>query len=137
MLNIIKCTICRKPFMSVDGKICQDCHAGMVDWFIIVRDYLDENPSADIDTVSKETEISNRVIMHLLKEGRLVMTAKGKDGKSLLHCEMCKIPITSGRLCDRCKEALASRIDKNIVGGKPNVTLKSEQNVKGSAKIGS
>jgi hypothetical protein len=113
------------------------CLESMDDNFIIVRDYLDEHPNADVDTVAKETEVSPRVIMHLLKEGRLIMTAKGADGKSLLTCEMCKVPITSGRLCERCKVALAAGIDKNITGGKAEASKPEPQNIKGSAKIGS
>ena len=135
MDNIIQCSICRKPFQSLGRKVCPNCLGKMDDYFIQVRDYLDDNPNASIEKVSEETEISQRVIMYLIKEGRVIMKGEGKAFDDTLTCEICKIPIFEGRICETCKKNLAKAID-NTSSKKPAPASGSgSDNIKGSAKI--
>jgi len=136
-MNILQCSICKKPFQSLGGKICNECLSKMDEEFIIVRDYLYENKHADMDTVSEETGISKQVIMHLLKEGRLILEdAQGGKGGGMLLCEVCKTPINSGRMCKKCKDMVASTMKKNISTQRPPGASNDDQaNFKGSAKL--
>ena len=133
-MNIAQCIICSKPFQTYGSKVCPSCLEKMDANFIKVRDYLDDNPNAGVDKVASETEVSRRVIMHLIKEGRLIMGGNKGIGGSLV-CEVCKKPIDEGKICNKCKGNLAAMIDKTT-GSKPSEASKPELNLKGSAKIG-
>jgi len=102
--------------------------------FITVRDYIYEHKHSNIDRIAKETEVSKQVIIHLLKEGRLIIDSP--DGDGLLVCEMCKKPINTGRLCKDCTGKVASSMDKNVDSHKKPEVKAPEKNLKGSAKIG-
>ena len=133
-MNIIQCTLCKKPFQSYGSKACPTCLEELDGNFIKVRDYLDDNPNAGIDKVSEETEVSKRVIMYLIKEGRLIIATT--DGSGALICEVCKKPIETGRICNKCKDNLASVMQKNA-GGSKQSEPRQQENLKGTAKIGS
>jgi len=133
-MNIVSCTLCKKPFASLGGRICPACLEQIDKDFITVRDYIYEHKHSNIDLISKETEVSKQVIMHLLKEGRLIIDSP--DGDGLLVCEMCKKPINTGRLCKECTGKVANSMDKNVDAHKKPEVKAPEQNLKGSAKIG-
>jgi len=135
-MNIIQCVFCKKPFASVGGKICPACHEQIDKDFIKVRDYIYENKHSNIDLISKETEVSKPVIIHLLKEGRLIIDGP-TDGAGVLFCEMCKKPINTGRMCKDCMGKVATTLDRNVTVKRPaSQSGQAEVNFKGSAKIG-
>jgi len=134
-MNIVQCTFCKKPFASVGGRICPACNEQIDRDFITVRDYIYEHKHSNIDIIAKETEVSKQIIMHLLKEGRLIIDSP--DGDGVLACEMCKKPINTGRLCKECTGKVSSSMDRNSEANKKPEPKAPEQNLKGSAKIGS
>ena len=134
-MNIIQCTFCKKPFTSIGGKICPDCLEQIDKDFITVRDYIYEHKHSNIDKIAEETEVKKQVIIHLLKEGRLIIDSP--DGDGLLLCEACKKPINTGRMCKECMGQVTSTMDKNVTTNKKPAAKAPEQNIKGSAKIGS
>jgi hypothetical protein len=109
--------MCKKPFHSIGSKICPSCLEQIDKDFIVVRDYIYEHVGAHIDDVSEETGVSKQTIMHLLREGRLQLDNPDADG--MLVCEVCKKPINSGRMCDECKDSVASTMKKSISDQKP------------------
>ena len=111
-MNIMQCVFCKKPFQSLGRKICPDCLEQIDRDFITVRDYIYEHKQTNIDKVAEETEVSKQIILHLLKEGRLILDGPGGDG--LLVCESCKKPINSGRLCKDCQDKIAGKMQKSI-----------------------
>jgi len=128
--------MCNKPFQSIGSKICPDCLNKIDKDFVTVRDYIYENPGAHMDDVCEETGVEKAVILHLLKEGRLTLDSPDADG--MLLCEVCKKPISTGRMCDDCKDAVSSTMKKNIASHKPVTAKKEERNLKansGGAKI--
>ena len=134
-MNIVQCQFCKKPFASIGGRICPACLEQIDKDFITVRDYIYEHKHSNIDKISKETEVAKPIIIHLLKEGRLIIDSP--DGDGLLVCEMCKKPINTGRMCKECMGKVASSMDKNVTSNKKPEEKAPEQNLKGSAKIGS
>ena len=134
-MNIIQCSMCKKPFQSLGGKICVNCLERIDKDFIVVRDYIYEHKHADIDTVSEETEVPKNIILHLLKEGRLVIDDPTGAG-GLLLCEACKKPINTGRLCKECKDKVASTMQKSISSSQPSQPQKKDEpSFKGTAKL--
>jgi len=103
--------------------------------FITVRDYIYETKHANIDKIAKETEVSKQIIVHLLKEGRLIIDSP--DGDGLLVCEMCRKPINTGRLCKECTGKVSSSMDKNVADHKKPEVKDEGPSIKGSAKINS
>lgn len=116
-MNIIQCSLCKKPFQSFGGKVCGDCLIKLDEDFIKVRDYIDENKRADIDKVAEETGVSKQAILYLLKDGRLQFD-EAAGGGGVLFCEICKKPISTGRMCNDCKNRVALTMDKSISTGK-------------------
>ena len=133
-MAIIQCKMCRKPFNMLSGKICPDCLQRIDREFMTVRDYIYEHKHADIDTVSKETEVEKATILHLLKEGRLTLSGADADDYVLV-CEVCKKPIASGRMCDDCMKQLSSTMNKSI--GLDKKPEKEEKKKPASTKLGS
>ena len=133
-MNIIQCTICKKPFQPLSGKVCNDCLRKLDEDFVTVRDYIYENKHASVDKVSEETGVSKQAILHLLKDGRLQI----EDAAiGMLRCEVCKKPINTGRMCENCKKSLATKMDKSIgAGGKtPEQKKRDDQPLRGTAKL--
>ena len=111
-MNIIQCRMCRKPFDSIGGKICHECLQKIDKDFVKVRDYIYEHKRTDVDTVSEETEVDKAVILYLIKEGRIELG--GGSGGGVLVCEVCRKPISSGRMCPQCMDKLSSTMQKSI-----------------------
>ena len=135
-MNIIQCQFCKKPFASIGGKICPECNEKIDKDFITVRDYIYEHKQSNIDKISEETEVSKQIIIHLLKEGRLIIDSPDGSGGGLLLCEVCKTPINTGRMCKDCMGKVASTIDKSVSGQKKPEAGGSEKGLKSSTKIG-
>ena len=123
-MNIIQCKICNKPFQSIGNNTCPECIKKIDADFITVRDYIYDHRNTRIDKVSEETGVEKAVILHLLKEGRL--TLDNPDSEGMLLCELCKKPITTGRMCVECKDRIASTMNKSIAANKPAQPEKKE-----------
>ena len=135
-MNIIQCSFCKKPFQSFGGKICGNCLEKIDKDFVIVRDYIYENKHADMDKVSEETEVPKQIILHLLKEGRLIIDDPESGKGRLLLCEVCKKPISTGRMCKDCKSSVAATMQKNIeIRSSPEYRKNAELNFKAAAKV--
>ena len=135
-MNIIQCTLCKKPFQSIGGKVCVNCLEKLDEDFRVVRDYIYENKRADVDTVAEETGVPKKHIQFLLKEGRLII--EDLSGGSLLSCEVCKKPISTGNMCDDCKTQLARTMDKSVGTTKNSVLpqqRKDQPPLRGTAKL--
>jgi len=133
-MNIIQCNFCKKPFQSFGGRICVSCLERIDRDFLTVRDYIYENKHSDMDLVSEETGVPKQIIMHLLKEGRLIIDDPEGDAAGILMCEVCRKPINSGRMCKACKDKVAGTMQKNIATYK-SPSQQSGANFKGSAKV--
>ena len=60
--------------------------------------------------VERDTGVSRKNINRMLRESKITVS----DGaKSILHCEICKKPILSGRLCTSCEISYNKQIEAN------------------------
>jgi flagellar operon protein (TIGR03826 family) len=98
-MELRKCPRCGNLFAYVAIPICDKCLQKEEDDFIKVRDYLRENPMSGLKETSKDTNVSEDLILHFLKEGRIVATTAFGE---ILTCERCGKPINSGRFCEKC-----------------------------------
>ena len=99
-LKIRQCRICTKPFQTFGSTICRTCSSELDRAYLKVREYLYSGyEKKDIASISEATEVEEKIILYLLREGRL--TAGEVDGTAL-SCENCGKPIPNGKLCEQC-----------------------------------
>lgn len=117
MAKIIECKNCKKLFQTFGSNICPVCVEEMEKNFEKVKDYLYNNPGANVVDITKATEVQEKTVLYYLKEGRLSI-----DGvESGLTCEKCKKPISSGRYCKECQTELESKLFKSYVQSKQDL----------------
>lgn len=112
MSNIIQCKMCGGLFESLGGKVCGKCLEQIDKDFVKIRNYLYEYPGkSSVDEICEGTEVSQEVVLHLIKEKRL--TSATPSGGALT-CKMCQKPISSGSMCDACKLSLANSLQSSL-----------------------
>ncbi len=100
--QVKQCKICNKIFYSYGAASCPECIEQMERDFEKVRDYLYENPHANVVEITQETQVPEKVILSYLKEGRLTIA----EDSGLLLCENCNRSISTGRFCKECSRKL-------------------------------
>lgn len=105
-MNIRTCRHCGKMYTFIRSPFCGDCLEIIDQQYQLVRDYLEDHPKAPIAEVTRETGVSERIVLHLLREGRLSFETQ------ILHCERCKVQIDSGRFCPRCLSILQNGLNE-------------------------
>lgn len=107
------CEQCGRIFAAEEGQtLCKKCLEAEVESdFKKVRDYLYDNPGADIIEVEKETGVDRKIILKLLKDERIEVV---NEESSILTCEVCGKQIKSGRMCDQCKKNKTIKELRNV-----------------------
>ncbi len=104
-ISIKYCKLCGKPFNYKVNVYCSGCLGIIDESFEKCRLYLDKKDDIDISKLSEDTGVPEKIILLLLKEGRLEM-------EDSLLCERCGRPVISGRLCNECSNSLISELSK-------------------------
>lgn len=129
-MNLKNCKSCGKLY-AYDGKpICPVCRKKDEEDFKIVKKYLEENPKADIKTISEDTEISTKRINRYLRQGRLEFS---KATHSLLKCQRCGTNIKSGRFCNSCLKKMKTSfgVAKNSSNKKKKPAMYRNKSIRG------
>lgn len=109
-MDVITCKSCGRLFNYVSGApICQNCVKKLEEKFTEVKKYVRENPSADINLISQDMEVSIAQIKRWIREERLTFT---KDSPVGLPCECCGQMIHTGRYCEKCKSKMGERLSE-------------------------
>lgn len=120
-MDVRVCRSCKKMFQHVAGPdICPRCKQKEEDMFVVVKDYLRENPGASMVQVSTETDVPASLIEKFLRQGRLEVTPDSPIG---LTCEICGRKISSGRYCSECNNSLKNelhQVRKDLMGNIQN-----------------
>ena len=72
-MEVRQCEFCKMPFQSYGSKACLTCVNDMDEAYKKIRDFLDEHPNLDAQSLSDATGVPVKMILHLLKEGRLMI----------------------------------------------------------------
>lgn len=104
-MTIRNCSRCGRMFQAEGAtKLCSRCLDNDEEDFKVVREYVYDNPGANITEVSEETGVSEEKILKFLRQGKLML----KDEVSMvLDCERCGKPIKTGRFCDSCSHEMS------------------------------
>lgn len=116
------CSYCQKVYVDYGDGCCPVCKEKQEVERQKVRDFLDENPGADMMAIAKATGLSAKVITRMTKEGFL-----GKRRAAFSHpCKGCGKPIDEGLYCKACiasfakkrADLAARRLTDNLRGGR-------------------
>lgn len=121
------CERCGRTFAAEDGQVlCKKCLEEEVEVdFRKVRDYLYDNPGADINEVERETGVEKKIILKLLKDDRIEIV---DVDNSILSCEKCGKQIKSGRLCEDCKKIKLAKEFRDVASDiKKDLTPKDKE----------
>lgn len=118
------CTKCGKVFNQVPGgrDICLICIKEEENNYTKIFHFLSTRPSATAQEISQETGIDIKEIFRYVRENRLRLV-KVDTG---LYCESCGIPISQGKMCEKCIKTLSEELKNDIDKFKNQKTLKDE-----------
>jgi len=106
-MGLRNCTECGKLCMENPSKLCLECYAQEEAHEHAIGEYLREHGKATIEQIYKATGVKEKVILRMLKSGRLF-----SDGLIGYPCEMCRETIYDGRLCSNCSSGLVKQVQK-------------------------
>jgi predicted amidophosphoribosyltransferase len=116
-LEVRDCAICGKLFRSYGRNICGPCLEQADRDFLRIRDYIyDTQKSVDVKDIHEHTGVSEKMILYLMKEGRL-SKVDAKTGH--LKCTACGAPIPGGKLCPKCSAVWSAEHKRQA--GRPDV----------------
>ncbi len=110
---LVNCSNCNKVFPGKRGSFCPDCMLAEDRAFDAIKVHLLENPEASAEEVAEAIGLDIKVILRLLRAGRL----KVKHPEAKLVCKGCGNPIKSGVYCRRCGAAKSPVSDVSIKDG--------------------
>ena len=92
---------------------CVDCGKDNYDDFQTIRNYLNKVGSASAMEIERNTGVPRNVVKHFFREEYLEISANSVA----VPCELCGMPIRTGRYCEKCKKELNSKGNKTPKGG--------------------
>lgn len=113
-MNIRNCSRCKSIYQYDGFNLCYNCRKADELDFQKVKEYLEENPGANISNVVENTHIDTKKVIEFLRAGRLEIKGGGDIG---LDCETCGVGITTGRFCERCAGGLQRELGQAMKAG--------------------
>jgi hypothetical protein len=105
------CKECGKLFNKIHRPYCAECEEMIDGYYEKIRDFIYENGEATVFEIHEATGVSEKWIMRLRDEGRLL------DCDIMYKCECCGIHTKGVRICDRC----ASQLKQGLNSKKQNI----------------
>jgi flagellar operon protein (TIGR03826 family) len=111
-MNWANCTRCGQAYTRIVSArdVCPACLRQEDDNYSLVFRYLTNRPSATAQEIAQETGVDLKEIYRYVRENRLQLI-KNDTG---LYCESCAIPISQGKMCERCFQNLAKDLQNDI-----------------------
>lgn len=111
-MNLANCSRCGKVYSAVFGgrDICPTCLKDEENNYLKVFHFFSTRPSATAQEIAQETGVDIKEIYRYVRENRLKLV-KTDTG---LYCETCGIPVSNGRICEKCRQKLSEEIKNDI-----------------------
>lgn len=108
-MEVRNCKSCGRLYNYIGGayRLCPDCMKKLEEKFQEVKQYIEDNPRADMRDISEQCDVSTRQIEQWIREERLSFSEDSPIG---IACEVCGATIRTGRYCERCKNDMANRL---------------------------
>lgn len=109
-MEVKVCHSCRSLFQYVSGEeICIKCIRMEEKKFQEVKEYLRENPGANMQVVAQEVDVSTKLIKKFLRQGRLEVSP---ESPIALNCDRCGKRILTGHFCEECRSEMTRDLQK-------------------------
>ncbi|MCT4595410.1 MAG: MerR family transcriptional regulator [Anaeromicrobium sp.] len=113
MAELKNCKKCGRIFQYTGiTKICERCRRTEDESFKTVREYIYDNPGANLAEVSEETGVEEDTILRYIRQGKLEIVSE--NSSLLIECERCGKGIKTGRFCDVCVEEMRKGLSPDI-----------------------
>lgn len=101
-MEVRSCRGCGKlyNYLGPTTPACPSCMAAMEEKFQTCKEYIRDNPGANIQKVSEETDTPIKMLKQWVREERLTFAEGSVVG---IECEGCGASILTGRYCPACK----------------------------------
>lgn len=107
-MEVRNCKDCGKLFNYMGGvPVCPTCSKKLEEKFEQVKEYIYDNPGANINQVADENDVSVKQIKQWIREERLCFADNSELG---IECENCGAMIKTGRFCQKCKKQLENSL---------------------------
>lgn len=128
-MSKFECVRCHKLFeRTALEELCPSCYVLEEEEFGKIREYLALHPGATSSELVDRLNVSIKSIRRYLKEERLEIIG---DNKGFIRCELCGVPLNSGRFCPGCfREGTALRMKELKMGTNLAKTNLEEANIK-------
>ncbi|MBS4025737.1 MAG: MerR family transcriptional regulator [Clostridia bacterium] len=113
-MDVRNCAECGRIYAYNGKLICHKCMEIEENEFQQVKQYLWDNPGANVVEVTEATGIVEKKVMRYLREGRLQLVP-GQTG-IMLSCERCETIIYLGRYCDKCADEISRGFKSGFAG---------------------
>ncbi|MCQ2496245.1 MAG: flagellar protein [Lachnospiraceae bacterium] len=90
-------------YLGAITPFCPPCMKLLEEKYQICKQYIKDNPGANIQQVSEATECSLKMLKQWVREERLSFAEGSAVG---IECESCGANILTGRFCNDCKGRL-------------------------------
>lgn len=123
-MKLSNCEDCGVVIIENASRLCPACIRNEELAEDKVAEYLREVTRATMDEVAKATGVKHKVIMKMIKRGRISSSVQVS-----YPCETCGAPIYGGRVCDGCAKNITDQLrsDPWLPAPKANETKKDEK----------
>lgn len=113
------CPSCGRIFvpMNATQRLCPDCMDKLHEKEHEVVEYVRDHPKIKVNELIEATGAPEPMIKRMIREGRFIQVGV----RMTYPCEKCGAPITQGKLCASCAEALKNELQNaaaKIVAGR-------------------
>ena len=117
-MEVRSCPGCGKLFnyLGPTTPACPACMAAREEKFQVCKEYIRDNPGANIQQVSDATEVSVKMIKQWVREERLTFAEGSSVG---IECEGCGANILPGRFCANCKSKMGQSFNNIVQQNRP------------------
>ena len=125
-MEVRSCRNCGKlyNYLGRSTPMCPACMKALEEKFQVVKEYIRNNPGANIQAVSDATEVSVKVIKQWVREERLTFTEGSGVG---LECESCGASILTGRYCANCKSKVQQDMNGILEANRPKPVVEEKK----------
>lgn len=108
-MDVTNCRSCGNLFNYLSGPpLCPVCRKKLEEKFQSTKNYIRENPGANINQISEECKVSIPQLKKWVREERLTFADNSPVG---IECESCGKMIRTGRFCNDCKSKVINDLD--------------------------
>ncbi len=132
-MQVKSCRECKNLFQHIDGKaVCPKCLKRHEEILNTIKEYLYENKNATFKMLHEELNIPLRLIEEFVREGRLEIS---KGSPLCVTCDICGTRITSGKMCDDCRNEMLGEVSKVGKESKPQKENEKKQEKKKTTRM--